>query len=98
MAPKYCYLYSHVFNNIIIDGEAFYSGANFIYSDVSAARNPIQKEEYYNHYLLFSTPRLELASLRCVTVAYCCRKQGCPRANLKQWISFHNCKSHIASY
>ena len=43
MVPQYCYLYSHVFNNIIIDGEAFYSGANFIYSDVSAARSPIQR-------------------------------------------------------
>ena len=28
---KYCYLYSHTYNNIIIDGEAFFAGANFIY-------------------------------------------------------------------
>ena len=43
---RYCYLYSHTYNNIIIDGEAFFAGANFIYSDVSAARGPIQKEQF----------------------------------------------------
>ena len=43
---RYCYLYSHTYNNIIIDGEAFFAGANFIYSDVSAARGPIQKEPF----------------------------------------------------
>ena len=44
---KYCYVYSHTYNNIIVDGTAFSNGANFIYSDVSAARNTFEKNIMY---------------------------------------------------
>ena len=44
---EYCYVYSHVYNNEIHDGSAFADGANFLYSDVSSARNTFENNIMY---------------------------------------------------
>ena len=44
---EYCYVYSHVYNNIIHDGSAYHSGANYLYSDVSSAHNTFENNIMY---------------------------------------------------
>ena len=49
---QYCYIYSHVYNNIIHDGSAYYngpeySGSSYLYSDVSTARNTFENNVMY---------------------------------------------------
>ena len=43
----YCYVYSHVFNNLIHGSRAFHDNGNFIYSDLSSARNTFENNIMY---------------------------------------------------
>ena len=42
-----CYVYSHTYNNMITEGSAFDNGANFLYSDMSVARNTYERNIFY---------------------------------------------------
>ena len=42
-----CHAYIHVYNNLLHDGKAYHSGANFLYSDVSASRNTFENNIMY---------------------------------------------------
>ena len=44
---QYCYVYSHVYNNLIHDGTAYSNGANYLYSDVSSGQNTFENNIMY---------------------------------------------------
>ena len=44
---EYCYTYTHVYNNLIHDGMAYDNGANYLYSDVTSARNTFENNIMY---------------------------------------------------
>ena len=42
-----CYVYSHIYNNLIHDAQAYNNGGNFLYSDSDSARNTFEKNIMY---------------------------------------------------
>ena len=39
---SYCYTYTHIYNNMITEGKAYYNGAEFLYGDHSLGRNTFE--------------------------------------------------------